>query len=90
MTDTPPLAIGSQPRNADELSQLVGSHLRAFLNVKNSINQDRDFLQASDLKVPPYNYTADQETLTKTAILELDTALDSVDMTFISRLIGLY
>jgi len=73
-----------------EVNSLVGTHLRQFSTIKNTINQDRDFLQATDLKVAPYYFTADQETLIKSAILELDNALDAVDMTFIVRLIGLY
>lgn len=90
MTQTPPDTVGAAPRNADEVNGLVGQHLRNFITTKNTINQDRDFLAATDLKVPPYSFTADQETLIKTAVLELDTALDGVDMTFITRLIGLY
>jgi len=79
-----------QPKNADEVNNLVGMHLRQFLTIKNSINQDRDFLQALDLKVAPYYFDANQETLIKSAIADLDTSLDAVDMTFITRLIGLY
>jgi len=90
MTTTPPNYVGAQPRDAAEVNNLVGTHLRDFLTVKNSINQDREFLQAQDLKVPPYSFTADQETLIKSAILGLDTSLDAVDMTFIVRLVGLF
>jgi predicted transcriptional regulator len=89
-TPPPPATVGTAPENATVLNQLVGTHLRTFLSIKNSINQDRDFLAATDLKVAPYYFTTDQETLIKSAVLELDTALDAVDMTFITRLIGLY
>jgi len=86
----PPLTVGAEPQTAGEVNALVGQHLRSFVTIKNTINQDRDFLQATDLKVAPYYFTADQETLIKTAILQLDTSLDAVDMTFIVRLVGLY
>jgi hypothetical protein len=85
----PPTTVGTQPPDANALNNQIGLHLRSFLGVKNTINQDRDFLAATDLKVAPYGFTADQETLVKSAILGLDTALDGVDMTFIVRLIGL-
>lgn len=85
-----PPVVGLAPANALAVNNDVGQHLRMFLDVKNSIAQDRDFLEAADLKVEPYNFTADQETLIKSAILPLDTTLDGVDMTFITKLIGLY
>lgn len=92
MTETPapPATVGTAPETAFAVNQLVGQHLRTFKDIKDSINQDRDFLQATDLKGAPYYFDADQETLIKSAILELDNALDAVDMTFITRLIGLY
>ena len=91
MTQPPPPAIvGTQPENAMVLNQLIGQHLRAFIDIKNSINQDRDFLEATVLTDAPYHFTADQETLIKSAVLELDSAMDAIDMTFITRLIGLY
>ena len=85
----PPATVGTQPETAYAVNQMVGQHLRQFLGVKNTINQDRDWLQAATLTDAPYFFTSDQETLIKTAILELDTALDAVDMTFITRVIGL-
>ena len=86
----PPATVGTQPENATVLNQLVGQHLRSFLDIKNSINQDRDFLAATDIKVAPYYFTTDQETLIKSAILTLDDAMDAIDMTFVTRLVGLY
>jgi hypothetical protein len=85
----PPDTVGTQPKNADDLNFQIGQHLRQFLASKNTINQDRDFLQSTDLKVAPYFFSPDQETLIKSAVLGLDTTLDGVDMTFITRLIGL-
>jgi len=86
----PPATVGTAPENATVLNQLVGQHLRSFLDIKNSINQDRDFLAATDIKVAPYYFTTDQETLIKSAILTLDDAMDAIDMTFVTRLVGLY
>lgn len=86
---TPPPTVGTQPRNADEVNALVGTHLRGFASSKVTINQDHDFLAATDLTVAPYFFTEDQQTLIKSAIADLDTALDAIDMTFISRLIGM-
>jgi predicted transcriptional regulator len=87
---SPPATVGTAPENATVVNQLVGQHLRSFIDIKNSLNQDRDFLAATDLKATPYYFSVDQETLIKSAILQLDDALDAVDMTFITRLIGLY
>ena len=87
---TTPATVGMAPANSYEVNNLVGSHLRKFIDIKNTINQDRDFLAATDLKEAPYWFTADQETLIKSAILQLDGSLDEVDMTFIVRLVGLY
>ena len=87
---TPPATVGGQPTDAASVNLLVGAHLRNFVTVKNTIGQDRDFLAAEDLKAAPYFFSADQETLIKTAVLQLDQALDAVDMTFIVQLVGLY
>ena len=86
---SPPSVVGTQPRDADQVNNFVGTHLRQFMATKLTINQDHDFLAATDLKLAPYFFTADQETLIKSAIADLDTALDAIDTTFISRLIGM-
>jgi hypothetical protein len=86
---SPPATIGTQPRNADEVNGLVGTHLRGFVANKNAIDQDHNFFGSTDLTGAPYFFTVDQETLLKSAIADLDTALDGIDMTFISRIIGM-
>jgi len=45
----PPATVGTQPETAYAVNQMVGQHLRQFLGVKNTINQDRDWLQAATL-----------------------------------------
>lgn len=85
----PPAVIGGNPRNADEVNGLVSLHLRQFMASKAAINQDQNFFAATDLKAAPYYFTADQETQIKTAFSTLDADLDAVDLTFISRLIGM-
>jgi hypothetical protein len=85
----PPATVGTQPRSADEVNGLVGTHLRGFCASKVTIGQDHEFLSATDLMADPYYFTGEQETLIKSAIADLDTALDGLDMTFISRLVGM-
>ena len=86
---TAPATIGTQPRNADEVNALVGTHLRSFIANKNAIGQDHDFFLTVDLKAAPYYFAAEQETLIKSAIADLDASLDAVNMTFISQLVGM-
>lgn len=88
-TPPPPDTVGTAPRNASEVNGLVGLHLRDFLRTKLVINQDQDWLLPTDLKASPYFFTADQETLIKSAFGDLDQQLDQVDLTFISRLVGM-
>jgi hypothetical protein len=88
-TPPPPATVGTQPRNADEVNGLTGTHLRGFTASKAAIHQDQEFFLATDLKIAPYWFTDDQETLIKSAIAGLDQALQAVDMTFISRIIGM-
>lgn len=85
----PPDTVGLAPKNANEVNTQIGTHLRSFVTVQNTVSQDHDWLLGADLKVDPYFFTADQETLIKSAVAGLDTALAAVDMTFIDRLIGL-
>lgn len=86
----PPTTVGLSPKTADEVNYSVGSLLRQFTNVKESISRSQEWFASADLKIPPYSMTADQETLIKSAMTDLDTDLDAVDMTFIVRLTGLY
>jgi hypothetical protein len=85
----PPDTVGTQPRNAAEVNGLVGLHLRQFLAAKVLVNQDHDWMAGVDLKETPYYFTADQETLIKSAIGALDASLDAVDLTFISQVVGM-
>lgn len=92
MTDTPPSPptyVGTQPRSADEVNMLLGTHLRGFVANKNVIGQDEDWLLTVDLKEAPYYFSAEQETLLKSAVHDLDAAYDAIDMTFISQIIGI-
>jgi hypothetical protein len=89
-TPPPPATIGTQPESAFAVNQLVGQHLRSFVTIKNSINQDHDWLITVDLKAAPWYFTQEQESSIKSGIADLDASLDAVDMTTISRLIGLF
>lgn len=88
-TPTSPTTVGTQPRSADEVNGLVGVHLRSFCATKIQISQDHDWLATVDLKAAPYYFNDQQETLIKSAIGDLDAALDGVNMTFISELVGM-
>jgi len=80
---------GLSPQSANDVNQNVGYLLRNFADVRQLVHQQWSWLQAEDLKVPPFDMSADDETLIKSALGPLDTDLQAVDMTFISRLIGL-
>jgi len=86
----PPAIVGTQPRNADEVNGLVGAHLRGFVASRGTVHQDELFFSVTDLKAAPYYFTDQQEALLKSAISSLDTALQAVDMTFISRIVGMW
>jgi hypothetical protein len=81
---------GMNPNSAPEVNSSVGMVLRQFVMSKDAVNRSAASLAPLDLKVPPYSMTEADETLIKSAINDLDTVLDGVDMTFISRLIGIY
>lgn len=82
--------VGLAPRDANEVNTQVGVILRQFTDNKESVGHFREWLATCDLKVPPYSMSADDETLIKSAIGDLDTTLDGQDMTFINRLTGLW
>jgi hypothetical protein len=87
---SPPATIGTNPRNADEVNGLIGTHLKGFLASRVTIEQDENFLVATELTAAPYYFTSDQETQLKTAIAGLNTSLQAVDLTFISRIVGMF
>jgi hypothetical protein len=86
---TPPATIGTNPKNADEVNGLIGTHLRGFLSVLHQIEQDHDFCDAQDLKVAPYYFAQSQEDTLKSAVNGLNTALQAIDLTDINRVVGM-
>ena len=83
------MPVGLSPTNADQVNLNVGQLMRDFATTRALVHQQQAWLAAQDLKAPPYSMTSDDETLIKSAVSVLDTDLQAVDMTFISRLIGL-
>lgn len=81
---------GLAPGNAYDVNYAIGTHLRQYVDIMESIGHDHDSLAPLDLKAEPYNMSADDETLIKSAINGLHDALQAVDMTFINRLTGLW
>ena len=88
-TPPPPATIGTQPESAFAVNQLIGTHLKTFLASKSTIKQDHEFLSVTDLKEAPYFFSAAQEATLKSAVADLDTTLDGIDLTFISQIVGL-
>jgi len=84
------MTVGLTPRTADEVNSQVGNILRTFTDIKESVNHLADNLAPLDLQAPPYLMTAEDETLIKSAVNGLDTSLDSIDMTFVVRLTGMW
>jgi hypothetical protein len=84
------MPVGLSPNSAYEVNSTVGQLLRTFTDLKESIGHNHEWLVTADLKIDPYNMSAEEETLIKSAIGDLDTTLDGIDMTFINRLTGLF
>ena len=84
------MTVGLTPATAAELNNSVGVILRSFVDIKESINHLADSLAPLTLTDPPYSMTAEDETLIKSAVNSLDSALDGVDMTFVVRLTGMW
>ena len=85
-----PPRIGLNPQTADDVNFQVGTMLRQFTDIKESVGHYQAWLAGVDLKVPPYDMSEELETLIKSAVFGLDTSLDTVDMTFINRLVGIW
>lgn len=81
---------GLTPTTASDINVQVGTLLRSFTEIKARVEHFQGWLVATDLKAQPYLMTPEEETLTKSAIGGLDASLQAVDMTFISRLTGLW
>lgn len=81
---------GMAPATQSDVNYGVGNVLRAFVNAKDSVGRTYDSMAGIDLKVPPYNMTPEDETLIKSAINDLHTTLEGINMVWINRLIGIY
>lgn len=81
---------GLTPETADAVNERVGNILRQFVDIKESVGHLQANLAPLVLTDPPYSMSAGDDTLIKSAVNGLDTALDGVDMTFISRLVGMW
>jgi len=88
-TPPPPATLGNNPKSADEVNGLIGTHLRGFTASKITIQQDQNFMSVTDLKAAPYYFSDTQEATIKSAISALNTALQAIDMTFIYQIIGI-
>ena len=84
------MTVGLTPRTADEVNNSVGNILRQFTDIKESVNHLADSLAPLDLQAEPYLMSAEDETLIKSAVNGLDSALDDIDMTFVVRLTGMW
>jgi len=84
------MTVGLTPATADEVNNSVGNILRQFTDIKESVNHLADNLAPLDLQAEPYLMSAEDETLIKSAVNGLDTALDAIDMTFVVRLTGMW
>lgn len=81
---------GMNPQTAQEVNTGVGLVLRQFVMARDAVNRSQASLAPLTLTGPPYSMSEADETLIKSAMNDLDTALDAIDMTWISRLIGIY
>jgi hypothetical protein len=93
MTYVPPSSTprnGMNPTTGDEVNYSVGMLLREFVVLKEKVGHYQAWLAGVVLTEPPYNIDPTLEATLKTAVTGLDTSLDGVDMTFISRLVGIW
>jgi len=81
---------GATPTTATEVNTAVGQHLQQFISVKETISHDAANLAGIDLTQPPYSMSSADQTDIKTALNQLNTSLQAIDMTFIDRLSGLF
>jgi hypothetical protein len=81
---------GLNPNSAQEVNTGVGQVMRQFVMAKDAINRSQGSIAPLDLTKAPYNMSAEDDALIKTALNELDTVLDGINMVWINRLIGVY
>ena len=81
---------GLTPSTAAEINNNVGVVLRRFVDDRESVLHLQASLAPLDLKAEPYLMTPEDETLIKSAVNGLNTDLQAIDMTFISRLVGMW
>ena len=82
--------VGMNPTTADEVNWQVGTLLRQFIDHAETVGHYQDWLVGVDLKVAPYNMTPELEGAIKSAVGDLNTALEAIDRTFINRLVGIW
>jgi hypothetical protein len=81
---------GLTPSTAAEIDNNVGVILRRFVDDRESVMHLAASLAPLDLQADPYNMTPEDETLIKSAVNGLNNDLQAIDMTFISRLVGMW
>ena len=84
------MTLGLSPRSGDELNNQVGMVLRQFTESRAAVHQSAGWVAANDLTAEPYNLTSADAALISSAFADLDTALQAIDMTFISRITGIW
>lgn len=84
------MPVGLAPVNPQEVNNLIGNLLRQFVDVKESVKHYHNWLVTVELLDPPYSMTQPDNDTLKSAIADLDAALDTVNMAVINRLTGLF
>jgi len=83
------MTVGISPPDATTVNLTIGTLLRQYNTMKETVARYQKWLAANDLKIAPYNMLAADEANLKTAIANLNTALAAIDSTFIDRCTGL-
>lgn len=83
------MPVGLSPQTAADVNNNTGSVCRSFVTTRDNVHSQQEWLLATDLTATPYNMDPADQTTIKSALSTLDAALQAVDMTFVSRLIGL-
>jgi hypothetical protein len=82
--------VGLTPSTAAEINNNVGVIIRRFVDDRESVHHLAASLASIDLQAEPYLMSEADETLIKSTVTDLDAFLQTLAMTNISQLAGMW
>lgn len=69
---------GAAPETAAQVNSQIGGHMRTFVLLRDAMNRSDNWLDGVNLQNAPYNMSAGDEAVIKSAVSQLDAVFEGL------------